>query len=310
LTTLSAVVPATNVPATLERCLASILAADEPPEELIVVDTPRNEGPARARNSGASSATQDVLVFVDADVEVARDAFRRVRAAFDEDPTLAAVFGSYDDDPAAKSSVSRFRNLLHHHVHHESAGPASTFWAGLGAIRREVFLAAGGFDADRFREASIEDIELGVRLAMDHEKIVLDPAIQGKHLKRWTLPSMVHADFRRRGVPWVRLLLEHKADSTTLNLGWRQRVSAAAAVTLLAALALRRPRIATVAAVFVVVLNRRFYLLLLRRGGWRLCSVGMPLHVLHQLVSAAAVPAGVVAHVRTTPHREARNRSS
>jgi GT2 family glycosyltransferase len=303
LTTLSVVVPATNAPATLERCLAAIHAAEERPEEIVVVDTPPNGGPAQARNSGASSATGDVLVFIDADVEVAHDAFRKIRAAFDQDPHLAAVFGSYDDTPAAETAVSRFRNLLHHHVHHESAGPANTFWAGLGAIRRDVFLAAGGFDADRFHEASIEDIEFGMRLAMDHKKIALDPAIQGKHLKRWTVSSMVQADFHRRGVPWVRLLLEHRTNSTTLNLGWSQRASAAAAVTLLAALAFRRSRIAALAATCVIVLNGRFYMLLLRRGGWRLVAAGMPLHVLHQLVSAAAVPAGVIAHLRTPASR-------
>jgi GT2 family glycosyltransferase len=242
-------------------------------------------------------------VFIDADVEVAHDAFRKIRAAFDQDPHLTAVFGSYDDTPAAETAVSKFRNLLHHHVHHESAGPANTFWAGLGAIRRDVFLAAGGFDADRFHEASIEDIEFGMRLAMDHKKIALDPAIQGKHLKRWTVSSMVQADFHRRGVPWVRLLLENRTNSTTLNLGWSQRASAAAAVTLLAALAFRRSRIAALAATCVIVLNGRFYVLLLRRGGWRLVAAGMPLHVLHHLVSAAAVPAGVIAHLRTPASR-------
>ncbi|MGH7896935.1 MAG: acetone carboxylase subunit gamma, partial [Candidatus Binatia bacterium] len=44
---------------------------------------------------------------------------------------------------------SRFRNLLHRHVHQEGAGPATTFWAGLGAIRREAFERVGGFDALR-----------------------------------------------------------------------------------------------------------------------------------------------------------------
>jgi transposase len=33
--------------------------------------------------------------------------------------------------------VSRFRNLLHHHTHTTHPGPACTFWAGCGAVRRE-----------------------------------------------------------------------------------------------------------------------------------------------------------------------------
>jgi GT2 family glycosyltransferase len=262
------------------------------------VTTPADAGPAEARNRGASAATNDVLVFVDADVAVAQDAFRRIRALFDADRRLAAAFGSYDDTPAAGSAVSTFRNLLHHHVHHVSAGDASTFWAGLGAIRRDVFVAAGGFDEERFRDATIEDIELGMRLAADGEKIVLDPAIQGKHLKRWTLRSMVRADFRGRGVPWVQLLLERKSNSTALNLGWAQRASAACTLGLLVALGMRWPRASALAGASLFVLNGRFYVLLFRRGGLKLLVAGVPLHILHHLVSVSAVPAGVVAHVR------------
>ena len=57
---------------------------------------------------------------------------------FAADPTLSALFGAYDDLPAAPGIVSNFRNLLHHHVHHRNAGPAETFWTGLGAVRRRA----------------------------------------------------------------------------------------------------------------------------------------------------------------------------
>src|SRR5262249_5000753 len=133
----SAIVPATNAPPTLGACVEAIRAAAEPPDELIVVED--GGGPADARNRGASLARGDVLVFVDADVVVHPDAFARIRADFDRDPDLGALFGSYDDRPAAPGVVSAFRNLLHHHVHQQGAGRATTFWAGLGAVRREAF---------------------------------------------------------------------------------------------------------------------------------------------------------------------------
>jgi len=85
---LSCVVPATNRPPTLEQALAAIRAADDPPEELIVVDEPVLAGPAAARNDGARRATGDVLVFVDSDVVVHADSFQRLRDAFDADPDL------------------------------------------------------------------------------------------------------------------------------------------------------------------------------------------------------------------------------
>src|SRR2546425_5047444 len=218
---LTVVVPATNCPPTLDRCLDAIRRATDGPDQLVVVDGPSSFGPAEARNRGAAQATGDVLVFVDADVEVHPDAFKRFRAAFRADSGLTAVFGSYDDEPDAPDPVSTFRNLLHHYVHQQAAGPAGTFWAGLGAVRRDEFLAAGGFI-----DHPVEDIELGMRLASQGASIQLDPLIQGKHLKRWTLVEMIRTDFLVRGVPWVGLLLRHRQAPLNLNLGWRHRLSA------------------------------------------------------------------------------------
>src|SRR5688572_26871823 len=121
---LSAVVPATDHPHTLARCLQAIRDAKDAPEEVVVVEECELPGPAAARNDGAHRATGHVLVFVDADVLPHANAFERIRSAF-HSPDLIAVFGSYDDAPEGTGTVSSFRNLLHHHVHQQAAGPRS-----------------------------------------------------------------------------------------------------------------------------------------------------------------------------------------
>jgi Glycosyl transferase family 2 len=303
---LSVVVPATDAPATLDECLRAIEAAVDSPPELIVVDTPREIGPAAARNAGARRSSGDVIVFVDSDVAVHRDAFARIQTAFANDPTLTALFGSYDDEPRPGGVVSDFRNLLHHHVHQTAAGPATTFWAGLGAVRRAAFEASGGFDERSFPEPSIEDIDLGMRIVDQGGRIVLDPLLQGKHLKRWTLVGMIDTDFAARGVPWVTLLLRRGSSSTALNLGWRHRTTAVASLALVTALARRRLPLSAGLLVLIITLNQSFYRLLLRQRGAAVVAAGLPLHIVHHLVGLAALPAGARRHLLARRSRRSR----
>lgn len=300
---LTVIVPATNRPETLKACLEAIRGSVGPPEQLIVVEDPALNHPALARNAGARDATGDVLVFVDADVTVHPDALQRIRQAFSGHPDLAALFGSYDDAPAAMGIVSAFRNLLHHHVHQSAPGPATTFWAGLGAVRRDVFCRCGGFV-----EHPIEDIELGIRLTDCGARIILEPTVQGKHLKSWSLWSMLRTDLFVRGIPWVGLLLEHpgSASKSTLNLGWRHRLSALASVVLLGSLVLKYFWIALVMLTFLLVLNLPFYRLLARRQGFAGACAGIALHILHHLVSVVAVPAGVLTYLSRRQLKRAR----
>lgn len=290
---LAAVVPATDRPPTLAACLKAIEAAAEPPEQVIVVSEPPSLGPAAARNRGAAQAMSELLVFVDADVAVHADVFVRIRQAFVENPGLAAVFGAYDDDPAEPDLVSGFRNLLHHHVHTQGAGPASTFWAGIGAIRAAVFAELGGFDERRYPSPSIEDIELGARLHAGGYPVLLDPGIQGKHLKRWTLASMIRTDLVDRGIPWAELVLARESDAATLNLGTRHRLSALASLSLLVSLGRRRYGAAVVSAAAFTALNRDFYVLIARRRGAAQAGGGLVLHLVHSLTATAAAGVAV-----------------
>lgn len=301
--TITVIIPATNHPPTLTRALDAIALAEAPPEQLLVIEDSSLTHPALARNAGAHDATGDLLVFIDADVTVHPDVFVRIRRAFAADPSLIALFGSYDDTPDAPSVVSRFRNLLHHYVHQQNPGPATTFWAGLGTIRRNAFEAAGGFSVH-----PIEDIELGIRLTASGARIILDPTIQGTHLKAWNLVSMVRTDLLVRGIPWVRLLLEYRdsASTSALNLSWSHRLSALASLGIAGAIILRWWLVAVAALAALIALNVPFYRFLTSRLGILRLPAGIGLHVVHHLTSVAAVPLGLWQHLRRSDVATAR----
>lgn len=159
------------------------------------------QGQSQARNLAARQARGEILVFVDGDVVTSVSTVQAMAGFLEENLRWDAVFGCYADSGCPKeSSLSRFRNLLHRYVHQCGAGPAGSFWAGLGAMRRSTFERAGGFDR---RFDGIEDVELGARLCRSGSEIWLHPGFEGHHLKRWTLASMVRTDLMVRALPWT-----------------------------------------------------------------------------------------------------------
>ena len=189
------------------------------------------KGAGEARNVGVGQARAPILVFVDADVVLHPTALAQIAERFAADPTLDALMGAYDEAPSAPGLVSRFRNLLHAHFHRQAAAEASTFWTGLGAVRRTAFDEVGGFTLGEI----LEDVEFGLRLKAAGHRIGLDAKIQGTHLKDWSLASMVRTDLFKRGIPWIELALQRDGLRDDLNTSLGQRVSVAATAVFLLA---------------------------------------------------------------------------
>ncbi len=254
----SVVVPVFNGGDDFDRCLEAVFRSDWPEFECIVVDDASSNsltaeiatrhgarlvrmeqqgGPGMARNRGVEKAGGDIIFFTDGDVMLYPDALGKAVAALEADPELAAVFGSYDDTPGYDSFLSRYRNLYHHWNHQVSSEEAFTFWAGCGAIRREIFLEMGGFSAD-YSRPSIEDVELGYRLRDAGYRIRLLKTMLGTHLKQWTFWDMLRTDIFRRGVPWVVLLLRYRSAPPDLNVNFQARVAMVSSFLLVLAMML------------------------------------------------------------------------
>lgn len=256
--TCSIIIPVSCGGTNFAKCLSSVKAAIQKGDEIIVVadgegdgswriaeqmDTrvvklPARSGPGRARNVGAEASQCDILFFVDADVIIPLDSIERIRSIFETEKDLAALIGSYDEEPSEANFHSQYKNLFHHYVHQRGRAEASTFWGACGAIRRDVFLKAGGFDPS-YDRPSIEDIELGYRLKAASHKIRLLPDLQVKHLKKWNAYSLIGTDVFDRATPWTELIwdrfIRHKPRILNdLNLGLSYRLSLISSFLLIA----------------------------------------------------------------------------
>lgn len=312
----SVIVPVHNSRQHLVRCITAIKDSTYQAYEVIVVDDAstdgsaefaealtarvlrrdRQGGPAAARNCGAKVARGDLLLFVDADVSIRPDTLLRVVDDFTKMPDMAAVFGSYDDKPAARNFLSQYKNLCHHFVHQHSRSDATTFWAGCGAVRREVFMALGGFDEKRYRRPSIEDIELGYRMRAKGHRLYLDKELQVKHLKKWDLFGLLRADICFRAVPWTELILQTGHLPNDLNLHWLQKLSAGLVIMLSAALLLACLRVQFLIltpflAAAVCLLNHRLYRFLIESRGLGFALRSVPMQLLYFGYSSAVFAA-------------------
>ncbi|HJT20603.1 MAG TPA: glycosyltransferase [Nitrospira sp.] len=327
--TIAVIIPVYNGGLKFRAALDSVRSAIPPPDELIVIgdgDTDGSAeyaqssgavvyrfdepgGPGRARNLGASKAQSDLLFFVDADVTVPPRIIGQLRTIFSEHPGIAAVIGSYDDQPGERNFLSQYRNLLHHFVHQQGREDASTFWGACGAIRRSVFLEVGGFD-ERYTKPSIEDIELGYRLKRTGHSIRLSKSLYVKHWKRWDVGSMLRTDLFQRALPWTRLIHESRQLANDLNVDTSGRASVLLTWGMCGALLLSlwQPQalIALVPmAAALTALNVRLYRFFVEQRGWRFTLQAVPWHWLYFLYSGLGFAIGTLYHLLGSPRNHA-----
>lgn len=310
---LSIVIAVRNGEKFLPECLAAASDAADTETEIILVDDDSTDnsagigrrfgakvislkrcaGAGNARNIGAGEAVGEIILFVDADVVIQSDAIHQIRTVFNENPEVTAIFGSYDDAPGEPDFFSQYRNLMHHFYHQTGSREAETFWSGFGAIKRKTFLEVKGFDVEKFKIPSVEDIELGYRLRQKGHRILLIPELQAKHLKKWTFYSILKTDFWQRAVPWVEIILLNPQVKPDLNAKVSQKVSALLAGIFLFAMALAFWRwwmlLVGIGAISgLIFINRDFYAFLWKRKGFIFAMRAFPMHLLYFLYSSTA----------------------
>ncbi|MGH7656784.1 MAG: hypothetical protein ACREL6_01025, partial [Gemmatimonadales bacterium] len=129
--------------------------------------------------------------------------------------------------------------------------------------------------------------------------------IQGPHLKQWNFRNVITTDFRDRGVPWTRLLVQqgNKDRSQALNLRTVEKVKVAmvwlALLGLLASIVLRNPiylAVTVIALAGVIWLSRDLYRFFRRERGAGFMLKVIPIHIFYYLLNGVSAIWGFVLH--------------
>lgn len=209
---ISVIVPVYNGQLTLPACLQALQRQTQPPTEIIVVDdgstddsrmvaaqcgvtviSQANAGPAAARNHGAQVAQGDLLLFTDADCAPAPDWVAQMSIPF-TDPDVVGAKGIYHS--RQPELVARFVQQEYQDRYDRMTGQSSIDFVDTyaAAYRRDIFLAAGGFDTT-FPTASVEDQEFSFRLAGQGHRLVYVPQAVVYHHHDRTVGEYVRRKF-------------------------------------------------------------------------------------------------------------------
>jgi GT2 family glycosyltransferase len=221
---ISVVLPVGNGSALAAEVVRAIAKASPPPGEVVVVDDRVSDGslgvvkaegrarvvpndggpgPAGARNAGAREARGPLILFVDADVFVPADVFEKIAAAYGEG--VDAVVGVEAELPALPNLASRYKNLWMRYTYIILPRRVDLFYTSCASIKKEAFLAAGGFD-EGYAKPSVEDTAFGRTLAAHGVRVVLDKEIEVEHRKVYTGRGVLAAAFKR-GAALARCIL-------------------------------------------------------------------------------------------------------
>lgn len=221
----SLVIPLFNAENEIRICLNSIFKSSWPHFEVIIIDdcsTDRsldvakeypcriytmdsNRGPAKARNLGVSQADSEIILFLDSDTQVKEATIKQFYDAFQKHRDIDAVLAVPESASLRAGRASNYNSLRSHYTFISAEPITDYFSTQMGAMRKDAFLATGGFD-EKFTSADIEDIELGMRLRPNRVLIQKEILI-GHHFPQF---SSIMKKYVRRACLFSLLLRERK----------------------------------------------------------------------------------------------------
>jgi poly-beta-1,6 N-acetyl-D-glucosamine synthase len=196
---MSLIVPAYNEAKTIRNCVESLQALNYPNYEVVVVDDgstdntfveishctgikiirQENQGKPKALNSGIQASTGEIVVTVDADTTLDRDALGKIAERFVSDERIGAVAGNVKVNPERKimnavqsAEYATGINLIRRGQ--SVLGCVMIVPGPIAALKREAVEKVGYFSDDTFAEdfdITIKILKAGYRVEYEEKSL-------------------------------------------------------------------------------------------------------------------------------------------
>ena len=225
---ISVVIPNRNGEATLRACLGAASAEDYPHYEVVVVDDASTDssvevikgypcrlvrleaqgGASKARNSGAEAARGEVIFFTDADCVMPLGTLYKVASEYRKHPE-AVIGGTYSTEPADPDGQGFFNRFQAVFVNFSECKriPPDYIATHAMVISKKLFKDSGGFDEEFM--PILEDVEFSHRLKAQGVRLVMQPALEVRHMFGFDLMRSLRNAFKKTRY-WVMYSLGNK----------------------------------------------------------------------------------------------------
>jgi glycosyltransferase involved in cell wall biosynthesis len=213
---ISIIIPVYNSSLTLKECLDVVFGSNFNNFEVIIVsdnssdnsvkiakqyqckiiELSQNKGPAFARNRGAQEAEGDILLFLDSDVVIKKEALKYLSDKFFDDE-INAIQGIYSHEPVYKNMATQYQqSYTSYYIWPENKKYATTLSTCCFAIRKKIFTKFKGFDAN-IKRATCEDEVFGYDLINKGYKILISRELNVEHRVHYNIGHFIKRTFNR-----------------------------------------------------------------------------------------------------------------
>lgn len=225
--TVSIIIPNRNGAKTIGRCLEAAFSSAYQDFEVIVVDDfsrdssaevirrfpckflqlAKHSGASRARNCGAEHSSGDLLFFTDADCLLNEDTLATAVEAISLAGPSVVLGGTYSKRPVDDTFFNRFQSVFIHYNETRNAERPDYVATHAMIVNAQDFGDSGGF-AEGFLPI-LEDVEFSHRMKRNGYRLLMDPAVQVKHIFGLSLARSMQNAFKK-SMFWTAYSIENK----------------------------------------------------------------------------------------------------